>query len=199
MGFELVGKKWSAETFAEYLQSVNLSWANSVTVHHTASPNLAQRPNGLTTTHIGNIESYYKIEKEWDAGPHLFTSDNSILGMSSLWRRGIHAKSFNANSIGIETLGDYDNHDDPLTGRGLACWTMTAKATAIILDKMQLPVSIRTVKFHRDDPKTSKTCPGLRVSKEWFLQLVEANMPAGDTKMTLEQRVERLEQLNGLA
>jgi hypothetical protein len=35
--------------------------------------------------------------------------------------------------------------------------------------------SSKTVLFHRDDPKTSKSCPGKKVTKDWILNLIKAN------------------------
>ena len=199
MGFELVGRVWDAVGFKNYIESVNLDWADSVTVHHTAWPNLDQRPKGWTIQHMRNIQHYYQKKLKWSAGPHLFTDEDQIFGMSSLYRRGVHAKSFNKSSIGIEVLGNYDT-EDPELGRGLECWTVTAKAVAAILKKMGLPVTSKTVKFHRDDPKTSKTCPGSKVSKEWFLQLVDGVMgdDRGNVEMTVEERLERIENHLGL-
>lgn len=199
MGYELVGRVWDAELFAAYVKTVSLKWANSVTVHHTSSPSLSQRPKGWLIQHMRNLKDFYKRKLGWSAGPHLFTDEDQIFGMSSLWRRGVHARSFNARSIGIETLGNYDK-EDPTTGRGLACWLTTAEATAILLKEMGLSVSTKTVKFHRDDPLTSKSCPGNKVSKEWFLQLVEKFMEPEEepVKLTIDQRVARLEEIHGL-
>ena len=64
-----------------------------------------------------------------------------------------------------------------------------------------------TVKFHRDDPRTSKSCPGTKVSKEWFLNLVEnfhdedSEVVAPDAPiklLTVEQRLDRLEKHTGI-
>jgi hypothetical protein len=47
MGYELVGQVWDVAGFREYLRTIDISWAKGVTMHHTASPNLAQRPPGM--------------------------------------------------------------------------------------------------------------------------------------------------------
>ena len=195
MGFELVGRVWDVEGFEKYLDSISISWADSVTVHHTASPSLKQRPKGWIIQHMRNIKAFYQRQFGWNSGPHLFTDEDQVFGMSSLYRRGIHAKSFNRTSIGIEVLGNYDT-EDPESGRGLQCWTTTAAIVATILKKMGKEATTKTVKFHRDDPKTSKTCPGKKVSKEWFLSLVDNFMDSDaedGEELTLEQRVERIE------
>ena len=198
MGYELVGRVWSAETFKGYFDKVNTRWANSVTLHHTASPSLAQRPKGFLAQHMENLKHFYKVKLGWSRGPHLFIDDDEILGLSSLYRSGTHARSFNKNSIGIEVLGNYDI-EDPLSGRGLKCWTIASKAVAIILTRKGLPANSLTIKFHRDDPRTRKTCPGIKVTKSWFVEMVMAEMDVGKTDKSLSNtaRIERIEkQLN---
>lgn len=157
MGFELVGKVWDAQGFLEYVNTLNLEWVEGITMHHTSSPSLAQRPRGLTIQHIRNIQDYYKNTLGWSSGPHLFVDDDEIFGMSSLEKRGIHAVSFNKDHIGIEVLGDYDI-EDPYTGRGKDCWNTAKDAVRILLDHAGLEPD--NINGHRDDPRTSKSCPG---------------------------------------
>jgi hypothetical protein len=193
MGFELVGKVFDIPNFEEYLTTVDMSWADSVCVHHTASPSLAQRPEGWKIEHIFNLEDYYSNQLGWSSGPHLFTDEESIFAMSSLWRRGVHSVSFNHRSIGVECLGNYDD-EDPKSGRGLACMRNTAMTVGLILDAMGLPANEETVLFHRDDPSTNKTCPGRKVDKDWFLSLINCAIE----ELTMEQRMERVETHLGL-
>lgn len=174
MSFKNVGKVWSNSSFEEYLKTIKPpTWAKSVTLHHTASPSLAMRPIGLTAQHINNIASYYKNKLGWSSGPHLFIDENDIWGMCPLTEYGVHAVSFNRNSIGIEVLGDYDE-ENPKENRGLECWKLASDATYLLLKWLGLKPNTKTVLFHRDDPKTSKTCPGKKVQKDWILEMVKA-------------------------
>jgi len=165
MGYELVGQVWSPAEFRSYVSGLDLGWAEGVTMHHTSAPSLAQRPNGLTAQHLENLRHYYQNELGWSSGPHLFIDDDQIWGMSSLERRGVHAKSFNATHIGIEVLGDYDV-ESPETGRGHSCWITAAHCVRAILDATGWTSA--DVNGHRDDPKTSKTCPGKLVDMDEF-------------------------------
>ena len=174
MSYSNVGKVWTAEEFEQYLGKLGkLGWAKSVTIHHTGTPNLAMRPKGWTRQHMKNLRSFYKNTKKWSRGPHLFTDEDQIFGLSPLTERGIHAVSFNKNSIGIEALGNYDK-DSPRSGRGRAVMEITAISAKLLLEKLNLPVNSNTIKFHRDDRKTKKSCPGKKVAKEWFLDLVKS-------------------------
>jgi hypothetical protein len=172
MSYANVGKRWTPRSFRDYLGTITRpSWCRSITLHHTASPSLAMRPDGLSAQHILNLQNYYQKRLGWSRGPHLFIDDDEILGMTPLTLKGTHAVSFNSSSIGIEALGNYDT-EDPQSGRGMAVWTTTAHASRALLDWLGLEPTTKTVLFHRDDPRTSKTCPGRRVQKEWILDLI---------------------------
>jgi hypothetical protein len=181
MSFNAVGKVWSETSFREYLATLKRPQWNpkAITLHHTASPSLEMRPVGLTAQHITNIRNYYK-GLGWNSGPHLFSDENDIFGMTPLNEKGVHAKSFNSTAIGIEVLGDYDR-EDPLSGRGLECWTTAAAATKALVDWLGLPINNSTILFHRDDPRTSKTCPGTKVLKPWFIDLLRKKAPIKPT------------------
>ena len=178
MGFGNVGQVWSLASFEAHLSDLTLrTWAG-ITIHHTAAPSLAMRPDGLTVQHIRNMQYGYENTNRWSSGPHLYTDDrDQILGMCPLNERGVHAVSFNATYLGIEMLGDYDN-EDPRTGRGKRVLDISAAATALLLRKLGLEANSTTITFHRDDPKTQKTCPGNLITKPWFLELVNKAMSA---------------------
>jgi hypothetical protein len=172
MSFNNVGKVWNVDAFKAYLNTLpKPAFVTRIVLHHTAAPSLAQRPTGLTIQHIRNIQNYYQNELGWSSGPHLFIDDDEIFGMTPLSERGVHASSFNSTSIGIEVLGDYDREDN-LTGRGLACWNIAAQATKALTDWLGISINNTNILFHREDPKTSKTCPGRKVTKDWVLSLI---------------------------
>ena len=185
MSFANVGKRWSPAAFPAYLAGLKRpAWARTVTIHYTAAPSLSQRPHGFTAQHIENIRDYYKSKYRWNRGPHFFTDDDDIFGMTPPNIAGIHAASFNSSSIGIEALGAYDV-EDPRTGRGLAVMTTTASTTRALLDWLGLDVTSKSILFHRFDPKTTKTCPGTKVHHDWFVDLVRRT-PAGEIPATAE-------------
>jgi hypothetical protein len=178
MSFANTGKVWTLEGFKQYLKTIPTAtpWFKAVCLHHTASPSLYNRPDGLLAKHLENMRSYYQTELGWRSGPHLFIDEDQVWGMTPLTEKGVHAASFNSYAIGIEVLGDYDN-EEPKKGRGLACWETATAATKLILDWAKLPVNDKTVLFHRDDPKTTKTCPGGKVQKTWILDLIKNSSP----------------------
>ena len=178
MGFENVGKSWKPGDLATYLKGITKPvWCTSITFHHTGVPSLEQRPKGFTQQHVKNLQKYYEtpvkgVKGAWKSGPHLFIDDDEAWGLTGFEHQGTHAKSFNKNSIGIEVLGNYDV-ESPFSGRGGDCWTVATAAGKVLLEWLKLEPSALTVKFHRDDPKTTKTCPGKKVEKEWVLGLIK--------------------------
>jgi hypothetical protein len=57
----------------------------------------------------------------------------------------------------------------------LEVWHTTAKVTRVLLDWLGLPVNEKTVLFHRDDPRTSKDCPGAQITKDWVISLIKSS------------------------
>lgn len=171
MSYRNVGLRWSTASLPAYLATQKRpSFAKAVTIHHCAAPSLAQRPGGLYASHIENIAAYYR-SKGWKSGPHFFTDEDDIFGMTPPTEKGVHAISYNGNSIAFEMLGNYDV-EIPTDGRGLQVALTTASATLAVCDWLGIKPSRQTIFFHRFDPRTTKSCPGTKVQHEWFLDLV---------------------------
>jgi hypothetical protein len=194
MSYDNTGRVWTPASLAETLaKATPPRWVTGITLHHMAAPSLAQRPRGLTVQHLENLRAYYRDELGWKAGPQFFTDEDQVFGLSPWTAPGTHAKSFNATHLGIEVLGDYDS-EDPTTGRGLACWQTAAATVRVLLDWLNLKDS--AVNFHRDDPKTTKTCPGRLVKREFVLGLMKQVTPVAQPQE--EQLVPVVATLAGL-
>ena len=168
--FPVVGHRFSQTEFLAYLESSDLEemqWdPTGITMHHTASPDLAIRPNGFEERHMGYLRDYYKDDLGWSRGPHIFTVDNGIWVFCALTMRGIHAVSFNSSRFGIEMLGDFSYNDDPNSGRGKRSTDMGKFAAAAIMKV--LGISTGKLNFHRHDPETTKDCPGRKIEFQAF-------------------------------
>jgi len=171
------GQSWDRAGLRAYLATVaRPKWARGVTCHHTSTPNLAMRPRGWNAQLMKNVAFGYTHERGWDRGPHFFPDDSRVWGLTPPSVQGIHAVSFNRTRLGIEVLGDYDGRDDATAGRGRACWQTAFWTIAEILRWLGLQPSAATITFHRDDPRTSKTCPGTSITKAWVIAGVRAAM-----------------------
>lgn len=177
MPIPFVGRRFRPNEFDAYLKSIVFAdfRPEFVTLHHTAAPSLASRPDGLTDTHLQNLLHYYQDELSWSGGPHLFVDDreDGIIVFQRLDKRGVHAVSFNRNSWGLEMLGDYDS-EEINTGRGAVVRNTSVKAIALM--NKRIGATAESLRFHRDDPQTNKTCPGLKVHKADMVSRIAAAM-----------------------
>ena len=185
-----VGKCFATpKEFLDYLDGIKFgAWRpRYVTMHHTGGPSLATwrtyahgaRKEPITDENwMRNLAGYYGNERGWSAGPHFFFTPDHFCVLSLPDRRGVHAVSFNAESWGVECVGDFDS--EPFTAdlasryaQGFACLHLALGITPGPYVYRQ-----RGLHFHRDDPTTRKTCPGRKVGKEAMIELIGARMAA---------------------
>lgn len=203
--------------FLRHLESIhfNLWRPRFITMHHTGSPDTARwnewqtRPKPVTDEQwMINLASYYgsgppdgPADGPWSSGPHFFVTPKHICVLSPPHKRGVHARSFNAISWGVEVVGDFDRDSfagpiKDMTVRALAAMHIAAGLQPGPFVKMS-----KGLHFHRDDPLTSKTCPGRKVDKAELIELVEdqiADMTRGDSDEDPVQPVEVVRQ-HGIA
>lgn len=156
---------WTVDQAREEIAKVQFTdWRPSgLTLHNTGAPNLSQWSGYPEKQRIENLERYYRDEQGWSAGPHFFVDDDDpcIWPFTPINIRGVHSPSFNATRIGVEMVGDYrPGVDDPMTGRGLIVYKNMVALFAILCDKLGLEPTSETIKFHREDPRTTHQCPG---------------------------------------
>lgn len=166
----IVKQTLSANEFDAYCHTLAWSaWRPSfIVLHNTQIPNLAQRPTGLTATHIRGLEKFYRDEQGWRAGPHLFIDDRQIWVFTPLTVSGTHSPSWNKLALGIEMLGDFET-ESFTEGRGLAVRQNTVAAIASL--SAVLGLDPQSMRLHREDPLTTHACPGSKVKK---LEIVQA-------------------------
>ena len=88
----------------------------------------------------------------------------------------MHCSRVNATSWGVECVGDFDA--EPFTealrdryAEGLACLHLAAG-----LDVEPFSRGLSGLHFHRDDPTTTKTCPGRKVGKDAMVAAIRERM-----------------------
>ena len=171
----IIGKSFSPAQFNDYVHTLQwTTWRPSfVVLHNTGSPNLTQRPDGLTAQHIKNLESFYKDQQKWSAGPHLFIDDKQIWVFTPLTTSGVHSPSWNSVAFGIEMLGDYAV-DAFSTGRGLKVRKNTVAAIAAL--SAALGLNPDNMKLHKEDHLTTHLCPGKNVVKQEVINEAKAQI-----------------------
>ncbi len=178
--FPIVGRRFSQAEFIEYVKWVQenetYTWnPKGITMHHTGFPDLSIRPNGFTEQHMVNMRHGYINDNKWRHGPHIFTDDHGIWVFNPLSIRGVHAVSYNSTRYGIEMLGNFDTEEDFAHERGISS-RLNGKFSAAVLMKYA-GISTAKLNFHRHDPETSKSCPGVHINfsdfEEEVLAMVE--------------------------
>lgn len=170
----IVGLSFQPDDFRSYCNTLRwTAWRPSfIVLHNTGIPTLASCPNGITKAGIDGLVSYYRDELHWSAGPHIFADDRQIWVFTPLTMTGVHSPSWNAVSLGVEMLGDYDTELFD-SGRGLAVQRNAVAAISILSNTLGIDPS--SMRLHKEDPKTKHThCPGKNVDKAKFIAEVTA-------------------------
>lgn len=156
----IVGKGFLPINFREYVSTVELTWKPSmIVVHNTQAPTFAQWHDTPGEERMKNLESYYRDELKWHAGPHLFVADDLIWAFTPLSNPGVHSPSWNAISWGVEVVGDYDW--EVLTP---IIWANLNLVISVLCEKAG--ISPGDIKLHHEDPLTThKFCPGKNLDK----------------------------------
>lgn len=170
----IVGRGFAAEAFRQYVGNLSFgAWRPQfVVVHNTWQPRLSQWHSTPGEQRMRNFEHYYRDEKGWSGGPHLFVADDLIWVFTPLTLPGVHSPSWNGISWGVEIVGDFDREQFDGAVRDNA---VTALATL----HAWRAIDPATLRLHKEDPKTThKTCPGKNVEKAELIRRVEARIGA---------------------
>lgn len=183
-----VGKCFpTVDGFMTYLRSIKFgAWRPAyVTMHHTGNPDLAiwrsygNRAKPITDAQwMSNLATYYATNLGWSSGPQFFITPDNFCVLSLPERSGVHAVSFNANSWGVECVGNFDKGKDKLTPELLDKYAMGMAALHVAAGLQPDPYKFKRsgLHFHRDDPKTTKTCPGSSIAKATMVKAIQDRM-----------------------
>lgn len=173
----IVDRSFTPSAFADYVQTLTFSnWKPAfVVLHNTGAPTLAQWMAGPTSPQqrILNLQSYYRDQMGWSAGPHLFVANDVIWAFTPLTTSGVHSPSWNAVSWGVEMVGDYATEDfNQGPGAAVASNAIAALATL----HSAIGIDPKTLKLHKEDPLTTHDCPGANVHKDDIIARLQAAM-----------------------
>jgi hypothetical protein len=148
-----------------------------ITLHNTAKPTIAQRPNGFSLSNMDGLAHYYGVTQGWWSGPHLFVDQNGIWVFSRLDQSGTHSPCYNAKSWGIEQLGNFDTESYD-TGAGAKIRDNAVAAVAILSIAGKITAGPKNknnpLRFHREDTCTDHVCPGNHCNKNEIISSVAA-------------------------
>ncbi|HEV2991885.1 MAG TPA: N-acetylmuramoyl-L-alanine amidase [Candidatus Angelobacter sp.] len=163
----IVGTGFTAAEFAQYAETVAFdAWRPQfVVLHNTAVPAFSDWHQVSGGQRMQNLESYYRDQQKWSAGPHLFVADDLIWVFTALNLPGVHSPSWNAISWGVELVGDYSAEPLSPAVQQNAVSALATLHALLGLDPSQL-------RLHKEDPKTTHNCPGSNIVKADFQELI---------------------------
>ena len=167
----IVNRSFTPPSFADYVATLDFSaWRPEfVVLHNTGAPRLADWHRAPGEQRLRNLETFYRDQRHWSAGPHLFIADDLIWVFTPLTAPGVHSPSWNHVSWGVEMVGDYAT--EPLNSGVMA---NTAAALAVLYRAINRPPA--SLRLHREDPLTTHACPGTNVDKQTMIALVESRL-----------------------
>jgi len=114
MAFDAELIHWPTLTaFDAYLQGVTRpAWVKRLCNHNTYKPNETTW-NGMAS--MRTLLTFYRDTQKWPSGPHLFLAahapdpkDTGIFQLTPITHTGTHAGPCNADSLGLESVGDFN-------------------------------------------------------------------------------------------
>ena len=205
-------------SYVIYHHSYNpdVSWAPTSTNQATwwdrneSGMTLAQK-KAKRKLQLDSIMRYYRDEKKWTTGPHLFVDDLFVWLFTPFYYVGIHANEGNSYtkngktrySVGMEVIGNYDKVLWPSliynnVGYATAClkavlgFDLVYTATAQDRPDLHDP----QLSGHRDYT-TEKSCPGGAISPAFYVQCAKDGWTAYQAQ-TNPLRAKTLEGASGM-
>jgi N-acetylmuramoyl-L-alanine amidase len=157
----IVARGFTSEDFAAYVAGLSFAnWMPSFcVVHNTQDPTFAQWHDVPGRSRMRGLESYYRDDRGWSGGPHLFVADDLIWCFTPLVLPGVHSPSWNDVAWGVELVGDYEQEVFSDEVKANACEALATLHRAAGWTEPK-------IRFHKEDPATTHTgCPGKNVVK----------------------------------
>jgi hypothetical protein len=147
--------------------------------HNTGSPSLGLWDSWSAQTrlnYLNGLDSYYR-NMGWHSGPHFMgTPEDYAAVLCDLMADGVHDSCRNVDHFGVETvLNAVPGGDDPTTGRGLLAMQSSANIIAALCVRFKWAPA-GAIDFHRTCVHDHHACPGVLVTNEFALGLVETRM-----------------------
>lgn len=196
MSWSALKIKCNVKEFEKVLEAIHFNKGFTpflITLHNTGLPTGKQWKDyydrDLTEgiipgiTRIKSLENYFKNERGWPSGPHLFIYKDDIWLFTPLNEKGTHSPSWNGIAIGIEMVADFSKEDDD-SGDGLITRKTTIAVTALLCQKLKINPLVG-VKLHKEDKRTNHDCPGKDFAEdkeEVIEEILEYMGHAGDYK-----------------
>ena len=167
---------YSIAEFRAHLSNLALgAWRPKFpTLHNTGVPSLKQwLAMGATPQERwgANLNRYYQ-GMGWHAGPHVVVCPDYVWALCDLTKSGVSVSCWNADTFGIEMVGDYEvGGDDFASGEGAKVRDNATALLAALVEKFgwgdlsDMEIGERGLHFHHECAADHHACPGSKVTK----------------------------------
>jgi hypothetical protein len=177
----------------------NTQWRPAFpTLHNTGVPSLAQwiRMGATPQERWGASLNRYYTGLGWHAGPHFVVCPDYVWMLSDPSQPGVSVSCWNAKTVGIEMVGNYEiGGDEFASGLGANVRDNAIQVLALLAnsfgwsDLAEFNLGERGLHFHRECVRDHHLCPGSRVDKQDILERVtKARSSADAVPPTAEHR-----------
>ncbi len=199
--FLYIGRGLTADEFSDYVRDYDFGTIppDFVVLHHTAIPSASWAPyptgsrwdagdGGLPPEQIKQrrlkklnaIKEFYRVDRGWDRGPHLFVDDRFIWLFTPMRETGIHAKQGNSYrdagglhySIGIEVIGYFEDVQWPEPVAQLVGHTVAVLHRRLGTFELRYGRNAGALSSHRDYNKPA--CPGKAITEQYYVDVIKA-------------------------
>jgi hypothetical protein len=168
------------------------------TLHNTGVPSLGQwiEMGATPQERWGASLNRYYSGMGWHAGPHFVVCPDYIWVLSDPSEPGVSVSCWNAKTIGIEMVGNYEVGGDEFTsGLGAKVRDNAVQVLALLADSFgwrdlsDIVLAERGLHFHRECARDHHLCPGSRVDKIDVLERVAKirNVASADRQISDQQ------------
>lgn len=206
--FHYIGAGLTLDRFETYVSAYNFGPVppDFVVLHHTYIPSTtwARASTGVVwdageagfteeeiyrkrTQHLAAIRTFYRDQRGWDRGPHLFIDDRYIWLFTPMAEVGIHAGHGNSYrtdgqlhySIGIEVIGNYEQTPWPPAVERLVGGAVAIVQQRLGTFRLDYVRGAGGISSHRDWGKPG--CPGTAITEQYYLRVIRQAAERQDT------------------
>jgi len=151
-------------------------------IHHTWKPDHSNFDGNNHLTLQNNMRNYHVNTRGWSAiGQHVtLMPDGQYVTGRPFGKTPASIKGWNTGAFAIEMLGNFDTGNDPFD-------KAQKESILYIANYFGEKIGYDNVKFHREGPGVSKSCPGTAIDKAEFIK------EATDLNKKAPRRVKELE------
>lgn len=170
----IVGKAFTPESFQAYVDTLSfVQWTPEfVVLHNTQIPTFAEWHEVSGVRRMHGLAAYFRDERQWSGGPHLFIADDFIWAFTPLTVPGVHSPSWNRVSWGVEMIGEYDREL-------LSPEVFRNTVAALVTLHKAIGKSADTLRLHKHDPLATGPhlrCPGAHVIQSEIVAALAAGL-----------------------